>query len=148
MTKNGFKAEVIIPADTAPEKGFKAEFIIPVWTGSEERFKLLVEIAVSTAEVSFALLSIVRPKSSITKPPIIARYEKTSFSRKAAAPIRIIKKIVSSTRAWPIKIEGPALQPFLTDAPIVANVIGPGIRAAEMPTVNPRIRALISSIMV
>ena len=31
--------------------------------------------------------------------------------------------------------------------PIVANIIGPGIIAADMPTVKPRIRALVNSIM-
>jgi len=46
------------------------------------------------------------------------------------------------------EIKGPALQPFLIDAAIAANIMGPGIMAADMPTVNPRIRALANSIMI
>lgn len=111
-TKKGFKAEVIIPADTVPEKGFKAEDISPEDTGPEERFRLLAEIEISIVEASFAFLIIVSPKTTIIKPPIIARYEIADLLRKDDAPIRISTKKANSTRACPINTEGPALQPF------------------------------------
>lgn len=72
----------------------------------------------------------------------------TVAPRKDDAPINIITKIDSSTKTCPMKTEGPALQPFLIDAAIVANIMGPGIIAADMPTVKPKIIALVSSIMV
>jgi hypothetical protein len=75
------------------------------------------------------------------------RYEIVVFPKKEDAPTRTIMKIASSTRACPIKIEEPARHPFLKEAPMAANVIGPGIIAADIPTVKPRIRALVSSIM-
>ncbi|AKB26040.1 hypothetical protein MSMTP_2571 [Methanosarcina sp. MTP4] len=54
---------------------------------------------------------------------------------------------VDSVIACPINTEGPAFQPTLKDVTIVANIMGPGTRAADIPTVNPRIRAFINSIM-
>jgi len=148
ITKNGFNAEVIIPADTWPEKGFRADVIIRAGNGFEDRFRLLAEMDMSIVEASFAPFIITSPKSNMTRPPIMARYEIIAFPRKEDAPIRTRTKMASSTRACPMKIEGPARHPFLKDAPIVANIMGPGIMAADMPTVKPRIRALISSIMM
>jgi hypothetical protein len=69
------------------------------------------------------------------------------FPRKEDAPTRTIMKIASSARACPIKIEEPARHPFLKEAPMAANVIGPGIIAADIPTVKPKINALASSII-
>lgn len=111
-TKNGFNAEVIIPADTVPEKGFNAEVIIPEDIGLEQRSRLLAEIDTSIVEASFALKIIKSPKATIIKPPAIARYDITDWLRKADDPIKISMKKVNSTRACPINIEGPALQPL------------------------------------
>lgn len=111
-TKTGFKADVMIPADTVPEKGFNAEVIIPEDMEPEERFRLLAEIEISIVEASFAFFIIISPKTTIIRPPIIARYEITDLFRKDDAPIKISTKKANSTRACPINIEGPALQPF------------------------------------
>lgn len=81
-TKKGFNAEVIIPADTVPEKGFNAEVMIPEDMGPEERFRLLAEMEMSIVEASFAFLIIKSPKTTITKPPVIARYEIIDCLRK------------------------------------------------------------------
>lgn len=62
-------------------------------------------------------------------------------------PTKISRNMVNSTRACPMNTDCPALQPFLRDMPIVANIIGPGMRAADIATVIPRKKALISSMM-
>jgi hypothetical protein len=111
-TKKGFNAEVIIPADTVPEKGFNAEVMIPEDMVPEQRLRLLAEIEISIVEASFAFMTIKSPKAIIIKPPAIARYEIIPCVRKDDAPTRISMKKMNSTRAWPINIEGPALQPL------------------------------------
>jgi len=98
VTKKGFSAEVIIPADTVPEKGFSAEVTIPEDMNPEERFMLLAEIEKSIVETSFAFWIIKSPKTTIIKPPIIARCEIIDLPRKGDAPTRISTKNTSSTR--------------------------------------------------
>jgi hypothetical protein len=135
----------MIPAE--PEKGLNEEDIVPAGTESEDKFRLKTEIEVSFVVTSFALFIITSPKSNMIEPPTFARNEMDIFSMKEEAPIRISTKKASSTRACPMKTEGPTRQPFFKAAPIVANIMGPGISAADIPTVKPRIRALISSII-
>lgn len=157
----GSSAEVIIPADTGLEKWLNVEVMIPAWPKKgpgveciapagaepEEKLKLHTEIEVSFPETSFALFIITSPKSNIIKPPTLDRNEIDVLSMKDEAPMRISTKTASSARAWPMKTEGPTRQPLFKAAPIVANIMGPGIRAAEIPTVKPRISALANSIM-
>lgn len=57
------------------------------------------------------------------------------------------RKITNSTSACPKNTDGPVLHPFFINMPMVANIIGAGMRAADMPTVNPTPSACINSMM-
>lgn len=131
MISGGFKAEVITPADTGPDaNSFSLE-----------------DATISIAATFFALFISTIAKSIIITPPIMDIYDMIVSPKKDAAPARMSRKITNSTSACPKNTDGPVLHPFFIEMPMVANIMGPGMRAADMPTVNPRIRACINSIM-